>query len=268
MGILSVSKIADRSYMFIGISNKIRYSIVITNTGNERVNSIKVNDILSKGACFIPGTLTLNGCRKEELKNQIINIGYMDPEESIIISFDAKVNPNCPPDYVSNKAVVTYMDNYNNSMKVESNEVVTPVINIDVCLKKSVDKKVATVGEIISYFILIRNNSNVNITEVMFYDELSECLNLLPSSVFIGETPQYIDTFNGGINLGTINANSSITISFQAEVLCRPKPSTITNVASVDYYYTISDNGINVTSTGESTSNCATTKILSSNCCC
>lgn len=265
---LDVKKSADKNYVFIGISNVIRYSISITNSGDERVGAIKIKDPLSNGISFIPGTLSVNGCIKDKFISDPINIGYMDPGENIIISFAVKVEPNYSSNFVTNKAIVTYLDKYNNAFSTESNEVITQIVIIDVCVIKSADRKIAKVGEIISYSVLIRNAGNVDITDVVFYDELPKKLVLLPASVLIESVPQYVENFNGGMVIGTIKAKSSVVVSFQVEVVSLPCPQIITNVAQVDYNYTIYDNQIPVTSIGETSSNCVETKIIFLGCNC
>ncbi|MGG7178576.1 hypothetical protein ACQPU1_13325 [Clostridium paraputrificum] len=264
---LKVTKFADRNYLFIGFSNRVRYSIIIENQGDESANSVRVSDILSRGAFVVPGTITINGCRQnKQFCCEPISIGSIGPGESAIVSMVVEVNASCPPLSIVNRAIVSYFDNQGNKLSVQSNELVLPVYNLSVCIIKSVDKVVAKVGEVLSYSVLIRNTGNVDISDVTFFDQLPENLLLLPSTVLINSVPQFIDDLGIGIDLGTIVAGGNVVISFQAEILPLPKSSVVTNVANIDFSYTVNDGGILITSTGESISNPVTTKLL--NCIC
>lgn len=260
---LNITKFADRNYLFIGLSNRVKYTIRIENLGDESANLVRVVDILSKGAFIIPRTILINGCRENgQCCLGPISVGSIGPGESTVITMEVEVSSACPPVAIVNRAVVSYFDSQGNKFTVESNELVLPVVNLNVCLIKSVDKIVAKVGDIISYSVLVRNNSNLYINNVIFYDILPENLLLLPATVRINGVQQFVDDLSIGLDLETIAAGSNKVVSFQVEVLGLPKVSVITNVASADYSYTINDGEIPVTSIGESISNSVTTKVL------
>ncbi|AOR24018.1 DUF11 domain-containing protein [Clostridium taeniosporum] len=262
---LKVLKSADRSYVFFGISNRIKYSISITNIGDTKATSVKVKDLMSKGAQFIPGTFTINGCCQDiNGINRNINVGSIKPGSNTIITFDVEIVEYNPPSEIVNKAIVTYCDENGNVLVAESQELVIPIIKINVGMKKTVDKCTAKVGEIVSYSVLITNNSNIKIDNVVFYDSLPKEVQLLPASVLINLEPQYNENFDGGIPLGTLNAYSSIMISFQVVIVSLPNSKLLKNSSTIEFSYTILDNGIPVTSLGEACSCEVITKVLDS----
>ena len=156
---LQVSKTASTSYIFLGTSNRIRYSIIITNLGYEVATSIKVKDILSSNASFVSGSLIVNGCRKGGYScNGVIAIGSIPPGGNTIISLEVEVQTPGAIQEVTNQALVTYLYSADIMGSDESNLLITPIINIAVCLYKTVDKYMAEVGDILSYTVFIRNN--------------------------------------------------------------------------------------------------------------
>ncbi|MGG7178578.1 DUF11 domain-containing protein [Clostridium paraputrificum] len=259
---LNVSKSADRRYVFFGISNIIKYSIVITNVGDTKATNVTVRDIMSKGAFFIPGTFTVNGCKLEVMNiNKDINVGSINPGGNILVTFDVKVVVFNPPSEIVNQAIVRYCDEMGNVMVAESNELVISVIDVNVCAQKSVDRSSACIGDVISYSVFIRNNGNINIDNVVFYDDLPPSVELLPASVLVNLVPQYIDNFSGGLDLGTINAHASMIISFQVAIVSLPASGCLENIGRFEYSYTILDNGIPVTSIGDTCTNEVATRV-------
>lgn len=260
---LKVTKSADRSYVFLGISNRIKYSIVITNIGDEKATGIKIRDINSKGAYFILGTFMINGCNYDIINiDEDISIGSINPGANTLISFDVEITKCNPPTEIRNKAIVSYCNSDHKKVIVESEEVIIPVVNINTYIKKMVDKSTTRIGEILSYSLIIRNTSNINIDNVIFYDYLPTSVELLPASVLVNLEPQYVENLSGGIGLGTINPYSSVVVSFQVKVVSLPEPALIKNTGKIEFSYTILDNGISITSLGEGCSNQVITRVI------
>ena len=263
---LSVQKLANKSFLLLPASNIIRYSIIITNTGDEDARFVKVRDMLSKGVSIIPSSIVVDGCPQSNCRcSDSIFVGTVRAGGNVIVTFDVKVCENTLLESVSNRAVVTYIDSTNQIFSVESNESVVAIINLKICAKKSVDKLRARVGETLTYSVLIRNDSTVPLTNVLFFDELEANLSLVAGSIRINSIPQAGNSLNG-LPLGTINPHSSILVSFEATINDIVRLSTIRNTASITYEYTVIDNGVPVVSTAETTSNCVRTQVLFCNC--
>ena len=104
-----------------------------------------------------------------------ISVGNIEPGGNSIITYEVEVSKKCIKSSIANKAVVSYCDNECgkscNKFVEESNLLVVPIIDIDVKLKKSVDKVCAKVGEILSYTMIIRNDSNIILDDVVLNDK-------------------------------------------------------------------------------------------------
>ena len=260
---LSVFKSANRNYLIVGMSNIINYSVIIKNIGDATASNVKLRDIINEEVTFIEGTFKVNGC---ELKvnniNNYINIGEINSGANTIITFSMKVSKYFKGNEIINKAIVSYCDDKGNSKNVESKEVIIPVINIIVCAQKQADRCSACIGDYISYTITIRNSGNIDINNVIFYDKLSENVELLPASVSINVDLENLEDINGGVNLGTIEPKSSVIIQFQVRVISMPSVGYIDNVGKFEFSYTINSNGTAITSIGESFTNIVKIKII------
>ncbi|MGL4772523.1 MAG: DUF11 domain-containing protein [Clostridium sp.] len=259
---LKVEKSADRNYVFMGTSNKIRYSVIITNTGDEIARCIKIKDVRSLGGILIPDSLTVNGVKQPICNfNNCVTLGSIKPGANILVSYDVEVVKYNPPTQIVNKAIVCYCVG-DQTLEVESNTLTIPVYNICVNMCKSVDKSVARIGDILTYSVVIRNNSNVPVNDVTFYDNLSTSLELIPSSVLVNLTPQYLETLSGGVPIGTLNAYSSVVVNFQAKVISLPTPPVIKNVGRLEFSYTIIDVETQIVSIGDTCSNEVLTRVI------
>lgn len=264
---LEAIKSADKDFIFAIASNKLKYSIIISNTGDTAVSFVRIQDIISPGAVFVPGSVTINGCRCTHLNpNDVISLGSINPGENIIITFEVKVNCRLKPSELRNVARIFYRDVFGNTFFINTNEVVTPVIFLNVCVLKNADEKKVMCGDTINYSVIINNFSNIDINNVIFNDELDSSLTLVPNSVRVNLTPLDIDSFEGGVPIGTIMAGANVIITFSVVVSCEDSPMVINNEAMVNYEYTIVNNSTSFTSTGQSTSNVVMTRVLLDNC--
>lgn len=269
---LRITKSSNVSYLFLGASNRIIYSLVIENLGDSKATCVRVKDILEENARIIPDTVKVNGCADDVLLcDMSISVGNIEPGGNSIITYEVEVSKKCIKSSIANKAVVSYCDNECgkscNKFVEESNLLVVPIIDIDVKLKKSVDKVCAKVGEILSYTMIIRNDSNIILDDVVLNDKISSDLELYPASVLINGVPQYLENLNN-INLGSLNPYSSIIVQFKGKVLRMPENNTIKNEATLTFEYTVLENGIEIESEGTACSNQVCTRILERYYCC
>lgn len=253
---LNIEKSANKNYVLLRTCNKIKYFVKITNIGDSKAKSVRIKDYLSCGAGYISGTFEMNGhFQKVSEIDKFVCIGSIKPGASVVISYEVEIKEHNTPSYIYNRALVSYCDEFNFEYNASSEELTIPVIKIEVEAYKSVDKITANEGDILNYAVVIKNNSNVPIKNIIFYDELDKNLELVPNSVLINSQVQPIEDFNNGINLGDLNAYSSLIIRFQAKI--KPIESTVRiwNQARIEFIYLVNDGGIIATSFGETCTN-------------
>lgn len=260
---LNVKKIADRNYLLLSDSEVINYSIIISNEGDEAANFIRVRDLLSKGAILVSGSVAVNGCDVCNYScNESIFIDSIAPGGNAFVTFQVTVNEHYPPQKIINTAEVSYFDINNKLMFAQSNELIIPVIDINVCMSKVSDKINASLGEIVSYTVFIRNNSTINIDNVIFYDDIQSDLVLIPESVKINSVPKYTADLSQGLELGTINSMASILINFDVQISYPSVVGKICNVGSINFDYTLNDGGVLKVMNETIYSDCSETKIV------
>lgn len=91
-------------------------------------------------------------------------------------------------------------------------------VNPDLSITKSVDKAVATQGEILTYTSVVTNTGSIPLENTMFTDAIPAGTTFVANSVFIdgvnflGHNPQT------GFTLGTLIPNQSVEVKFQVSV--------------------------------------------------
>ncbi|MGL5693065.1 MAG: DUF11 domain-containing protein [Peptostreptococcaceae bacterium] len=260
---LQITKSANKNYLFPQVCNLLRFSINIENLGDETAYRITIRNILNKDTNFIPGTLYINA-KKQNNSCTIspIYINSLAPGENISINYDVKFNDVCIFDEIQDKVVISYFDLSNVRYSLLSDDLIIPIVRLNICASKTVDKKCACIGEVINYSIIIRNSGNIPIENVVFYDDLPSYLLLAPASVLLNGVPKYIESFQGGLFIGTINPKVSVVISFNVQILNTIDTCEILNAARIEYGYTIQDGSILNSSIGEITTCTVSTKLL------
>lgn len=260
---LNVVKSANRGYVFVGLSNIINYSVIIKNIGDETALNVKLREVISEEVYFVEGTFKVNGC-KLNIKNisNYINIGSINSGANAVITYSVEVSKYFKLDEVVNKVIVSYCDKEGNNKSIESKSVIIPVIKVNACAQKNVDKCIVSVCDEMSYTVTIRNIGNINIDNVRFIDKLSPYVELLPASISINVDSEILENITCGAKLGTIKPNSSVIIEFRLKVISMPDMGYIDNAGKFSFSYTVMDNGTPITSIGESFTNRVRTKVI------
>ncbi|WP_144529721.1 DUF11 domain-containing protein, partial [Bacillus mobilis] len=144
---------------------------------------------------------------------------------------------------VSNGSSASYQYTVNPSQSpvtknISSNFVSTQINNANLTLTKSTNKQFATIGETISYTILITNSGNTAATNVQLTDPLPNGTILTPSTVTLNGVLQNVDSLIA-LPIGTIPGGATVTLSFQATVINITAQNPIINNAFASYLYTV-----------------------------
>ncbi|MBF3746776.1 DUF11 domain-containing protein, partial [Burkholderia pseudomallei] len=124
---------------------------------------------------------------------------------------------------------------------ISSNLVSTQINNANVTLAKSTNKQFATIGETISYTILITNSGNTAANNVQLTDSLPNGTILTPGSVTLNGVLQNVDSLVS-VPIGTIPGGATFTLSFQVTVINLTAQNPIINNAFASYIYTVNPN--------------------------
>lgn len=262
--IISTDKSVDKAYANIG--DTITYTITISNTGNVTANNVVINDILPIGVTFIPATLIgATGAPPTLTVNSPI-----PANSSVVVRYQVKIGMFVPiinPIENSASAAFSYTVDSTNPNGVSgvsySLAVNTQVNTAKLEMKKSVDKNVAYLNDIITYQISVSNLGNAPADDVIITDPIPNGTTLVPGSIIVNVP--YTILPNGSIQLNnSLQADEIVTISFKVLVVDVPNPNPILNTASSNYNYIVDpESSISVNATAQS--NIASTTVFRNN---
>lgn len=263
VGSLSSTKTVDKMYTRVG--DTVTYTSVITNNGNITATNLLFKDILQKELTFVTGTVKI-GNVEYPLLNPVTGFSLSDLAQgnSVTVSFNAVVNALPVPPIVYNSSTTTFNykvdpsgTTYNGSST--SNTVSTNVVVGKLTAVKSVDKALATVGDDLTYTVILTNTGNVAINTINFEDTPSTDAIFKAGSVTINGTSYSTYDPTKGFIVPDIAIGEVATIEFKATVVSVPTSNNVTNTATASFSYVVDPKQQPYTAT--TTSNTVTTNI-------
>ncbi|MEG0297792.1 MAG: isopeptide-forming domain-containing fimbrial protein [Clostridium sp.] len=260
-------KTVDKTSANIG--DILTYTIVTKNTGNVAANNVIITDVIPAGTTYVPGSVTSTVLFTGNPTTSINLTAPIPAGQSVTTTFKVKVGNAIPTtNPIPNTASIAYSytadPNNPDGVKINgfSNTVNTTVSNATLVTKKTVDKTIAYVGDVLTYNISVTNTGNVPANNVIITD-------LLPNGTVYSDSltvsVPYTGTPATSITLtNPIAAGQTVSISFKVTVTAIPNPNPINNTATVNYSFTVNPqqpDGVTATST----SNIATTVVFKYN---
>ncbi|MDB3084653.1 hypothetical protein C4097_08830 [Clostridioides difficile] len=247
VGSLSVTKNVNKAYATIG--DTVAYTVTIVNTGNVVANNVNFRDVIPSGLTFITNSVSINGISYSGYDPYAsFTLGNIAPGATVVVSFNTTVTLLPNPSLISNIANVTfsYLINPSESYiysQVSSNTVPTQINVGLITLTKSVDKSYATMGNVLTYTVVVANTGNVDAKNVNFLDNLQSDVTFNSGTVTIGGTPYTNYDPTQGFTLGTIPTLQSVTVQFTVTVINNPTQDSVINYAIGTFNYYVNPNG-------------------------
>ncbi|EJS75061.1 DUF7507 domain-containing protein [Bacillus cereus] len=263
--ILNTIKIGDKAFATIG--DTITYTTTITNTGNIPANNVIFSDPLPTWTQFVAGSVIVDGTPLPSASIiDGVGINTITPNQIVTIVFQVQIvsNPTTFTPELQNLGFVNFQYNVGNSLQaqpgnVETNVFVTSINSAILSAVKTANTAFANIGDTITYTVLIQNNGNTNATNLNFSDIIPAGTTFVENSFSVNGSTIPGANPNNGVNIGTVNADSSLTVTFQVIVTSTPPSNPITNVASIQYAFIVDPTAPPVT--GTISSNSASTQI-------
>lgn len=100
---------------------------------------------------------------------------------------------------------------------------------------KQVDKSFSRIGDTLTYTVALTNNGNSSAQNVIFTDTVPSGTAFIADTFSINGILQSGANPVNGVNIGTITAGTTVTISFQVTVTSLPTENPIVNFSSTSY---------------------------------
>ncbi|QWH11375.1 DUF11 domain-containing protein [Bacillus mycoides] len=263
--ILTTIKIGDKTFATIG--DTITYTTTIINTGNIPANNVIFSDPLPTWTQFVAGSVIVDGTSLPSVSIiDGVGINTINPNQIVTIVFQVQIvsNPTTFTPELQNLGFVNFQYNVGNSLQaqpgnVETNVFVTSINSVILSAVKTANTAFANIGDTITYTVLIQNSGNTNATNLNFSDIIPAGTTFVENSFSVNGITIPGANPNNGVNIGTVNADSSLTVTFQVIVTSTPPSNPITNVASIQYAFIVDPTAPPVT--GTISSNSASTQI-------
>ena len=223
---------------YADLNDFISYAVTVVNNGSVSADNIVFKDTLPQGITFVTGSLMLDGVAYSDANANPttgFNIGAIPAGMSRIVTFKVQVTSIPTGNTVNNIASFAYdfLINPNDQSSKQSGTdttgaaVVTTIAHANLSsVTKIVDKKSATLGDILTYTSTIPNTGNVDAINVTFTEPIPDKTQLVAGSISATVDSVPVSVNSGGItdtainsNLGTIPAGKQAVVVFKVKVI-------------------------------------------------
>ncbi len=225
------------------------YTVSVANTGNTLAKNVNFRDVIPAGLTFVQGSVTINGTSYTGYNPyNSFTLGNIVSGDTVVVTFEAIVTSVPNPSLVTNTANLTfsYRIDPNGSdipVQINSNTVTTQINLGSIALSKTVNKTYATMGDILTYTVVVTNNGTVRADNVIFTDSLQSDITFNAGSVKVNGTTYLDYDPTVGFNLGNINPLDNVTVVFTVTVIPLPTHASVINYAVGTFSYKIDPNG-------------------------
>jgi len=233
--------------------DSVLYTATISNGGTASAASVVLSDTLPPGLTFIPGSVTVGGVSRPTLDVTAgIPLGSLNLSTSIVVTYRALiVNDSSILQLVNSaNAAFTFQSVAGGAVitgVIPSNSSTLPVYSPNLSIVKSANTTNATVGDQVTYTLQVVNGGNVA-ANVTISDNIPSGSTYVAGSFRVNGTVIAGANPVTGVNLGSLAAGSTTTITFQVLVTNLPTPPTLVDQATAPYSF-ISADGRTITGT-------------------
>jgi uncharacterized repeat protein (TIGR01451 family) len=219
------------------LSNVITYTIRLTNTGTLTATGTLVEDPLPAGVTYQAGSLSSSGgsgaASYDALGNRVLWTGSLEPEQSLTVTFAAKVN-------IANGIIdncATIRDVQNGAFQRCARTVVGAGGPSLASSLKTSDRPVYATGDQITYTITLVNDGTQNAPYVVLHDPLPAGVSVVFASATAGTVnfTSNLVQWNGSIPAGGM-VNITIRGNLSASNGVLKNTAVVTDVATSRVY--------------------------------
>ena len=230
-------------------NDRLGFQIQVQNIGNVALNNIFIYDTLPSYVSYISGSTRVDGnFQSDGLVSGGINIGSLSAGSSKTITFETEINSSV----YSNQTLTNYAyaradqvsERSDTATVYVNQQIIQGSLNIsktarDITTGTNLQSSVnASIGDRIMFLIQVSTPVNVaQVYNVRVWDTLPSGLSYVQGSTRIDNAYTNDSLTSGGLNIGTMSANQSKSLNFEATVNSYGGIQTMTN-----YAYASADN--------------------------
>ncbi|MFD2100614.1 gliding motility-associated C-terminal domain-containing protein [Flagellimonas iocasae] len=212
---LSLTKVIDKSPPLV--SDNVRFTLTVTNSGPSDATSVEVTDLLPSGFTYASD----NGGGDYDNVTGIWDVGTLANGSSASLSIFANVNPS---GNYTNVAEITGHDQVdsdstpNNNVPGEDDQdevTVIPEPIVDISVTKTVDDLIPNVGDQAIFTIRVQNDGPSNATNLVVTDVLASGYNLVNAIPTSGT----YNSVSGSWTIASLASGASETLTITADIL-------------------------------------------------
>ena len=236
---LQATKSVDKTFAEVGDILTYTFSYKQRKCYGKQCITIRFN---SERTSFVPNSVIVNGVNQPGATPASINIGSINANTTITASFQVLITSVPNPNPISNSASISYnfiVDPNASpvSKNTTSTTTFTQVNDANVISAKTVDKGFATVGDVLTYTVVLTNAGSVSADSPTFVDTNPDGTTFIQNTFLINGVLQNNADPNVGVPLPSIPANGSLTVSYQVTVTSLPTQNPTINSSSTQYSF-------------------------------
>ncbi|MGG1518595.1 hypothetical protein ABE504_24460 [Paenibacillus oryzisoli] len=238
--LITVAKSANVTGTVLG--DTITYTVTVSNSGSASAASVVLSDALPAGSTFVAGSVTIAGASKPSYDiTSGAPLGSLAFGSSITATYKATITSIPSPSQIANtaNAAFTFQSVAGGSVisgVIPSNTVTTPIYAPIIGIVKSANTANGSVGSNITYTLQVANTGNIGAV-VNLTDNIPAGTAFVPGSVTVNGVSVPGANPANGVNIGTVPAGGTVTMTFDVTILVLPSPSQITNKTHGTYTF-------------------------------
>ncbi|GAA0744607.1 hypothetical protein [Clostridium oceanicum] len=240
---ITVNLLKEADKEFVEVGDIITYTNTIENNSTVEISNVNFIDMMPTNTSFVSNSVKVNNIsRPGQNPANGINVGIIPVSGNAVVEFRVTVQSLPNDKQILNESQVNYeyqIGQEDKNGSEDSNQVITNVEEIIVNLNKGADREFASVGDIITYTSIIQNNSTVEISDVVFADDIPDDATFIPNTVKVDTVDRPGENPEDGITIATIPSTGSVVVEFQVRVQSLPNDQIVENKSNVDYKYQI-----------------------------
>ncbi|MGL4106580.1 hypothetical protein [Clostridium sp. LP20] len=229
------------------IGDRGLFSIVIENSGNINISDVIIRDMLNPELRFVDNSVKIDGITSKNASILSgVKLGEVEVGGRREITFEAEVISEPKEFEISSISLGQYTykiigENQVRDGSIKSNEVFIKIqkVHLDIC--KTVDKVNVSLGEVVTYDIVIKNTGSLDVKNIIFKEIIDQAMCIVDGSYSIENKIINNIDLSSGVMVGNLEVGESKSIKYKAKYIKVDNTRKIANKTILNYDYILLD---------------------------